>query len=157
MAYIFSTGFCDAKLDRQPVLAITALQIHDPLHTFTQQDVELDKLYMDVAVYNARVMGPNHVENIVELACRTAIAYRGPMSRFLSMCSRCRSTLAGGLSAICRTMSLTLWPYRHRCRARRSLHVRHHFSMPAISAVASDDLDWPHHVARDGRDPALAR
>ncbi|MDY0884414.1 thiamine pyrophosphate-dependent enzyme [Dongia soli] len=70
-------GLYDAKLDHQPVLAITGLQFHDLLHTFTQQDVELDKLYIDVAVYNTRVMGPNHVENAVELACRTALAYRG--------------------------------------------------------------------------------
>src|SRR5438067_1190444 len=70
-------GLYDAKLDRQPVLAITGLQFHDLLDTFTQQDVELDKLFMDVAIYNARVMGPNHVENTVELACRTALAYRG--------------------------------------------------------------------------------
>lgn len=69
-------GLYDAKLDRQPVLAITGLQFHDLLDTFTQQDVELDKLYMDVAVYNTRVMGPNHVENTVELACRSALAYR---------------------------------------------------------------------------------
>src|SRR4029079_4243297 len=67
----------DAKLDGQPVLAITGLQFHDLLHTFTQQDVELDKLFMDVCVYNARVMGPHHVQNVVELACRTALAYRG--------------------------------------------------------------------------------
>ena len=46
-------------------------------HTYTQQDVELDKLFMDVSVYNARIMGPAHVENVVELACRTALAYRG--------------------------------------------------------------------------------
>ncbi len=70
-------GLYDAKLDRQPVLAITGLQFHDLLHTFTQQDVELDKLYMDVAVYNTRIMGPNHVENAVELACRSALAYHG--------------------------------------------------------------------------------
>src|SRR6478752_2367300 len=70
-------GLYDAKLDHQPVLAITGLQFHDLLHTFTQQDVELDKLFIDVAVYNARIMGPNHVENTVELACRTALTYRG--------------------------------------------------------------------------------
>jgi len=70
-------GLYDAKLDGQPVLAITGLQFHDLVETFTQQDVELDKLYMDVCVYNARVMGPSHVENVVELACRTALAYRG--------------------------------------------------------------------------------
>ncbi len=70
-------GLYDAKLDHQPVLAITGLQFHDLLHTHTQQDVELDKLYMDVCVYNTRVMGPNHVENVTELACRTALGYRG--------------------------------------------------------------------------------
>ena len=70
-------GLYDAKLDGQPVLAITGLQFHDLIETFTQQDVELDKLYMDVCVYNARVMGPTHVENVTELACRAALSYRG--------------------------------------------------------------------------------
>jgi pyruvate dehydrogenase (quinone) len=69
-------GLYDAKLDGQPVLAITGLQFHDLVETYTQQDVELDKLYMDVCVYNARVMGASHVENVVELACRAALAYR---------------------------------------------------------------------------------
>src|SRR6516164_6781958 len=70
-------GLYDAKLDNQPVLAITGMQFHDLLHTYTQQDVELDKLFMDVALYNARIMGPTHVQNVVDLACRTALAYRG--------------------------------------------------------------------------------
>jgi pyruvate dehydrogenase (quinone)/pyruvate oxidase len=70
-------GLYDAKLDGQPVLAITGLQFHDLLHTFTQQDVELDKLFMDVCVYNSRIMGAAHVQNVTELACRTALAYRG--------------------------------------------------------------------------------
>lgn len=70
-------GLYDAKLDGAPVLAITGLQYHDLVATHTQQDVELDKLFEDVSVYNARVNGPAHVENVVELACRTALAYRG--------------------------------------------------------------------------------
>src|SRR4030081_3217819 len=65
-------GLYDAKLDGQPVLAITGLQFHDLVHTFTQQDVELDKLFIDACIYNARVMGPAHVENVMQLACRTA-------------------------------------------------------------------------------------
>src|SRR5437764_284951 len=69
-------GLYDAKLDGQPVLAITGLPFHDLNDTFTQQDVALDRLFMDVAAYNARVMGPSHVENVVDLACRTALAYR---------------------------------------------------------------------------------
>ena len=70
-------GLYDAKLDGQPVLAITGMQFHDLSDTRSQQDVELDKLLMDVSVYNARYMGPQHMENIAELACRTALAYRG--------------------------------------------------------------------------------
>jgi pyruvate dehydrogenase (quinone) len=69
-------GLYDAKLDGQPVLAITGMPFHDLSDTFTQQDVATDRLFMDVAAYNTRVMGPSHVENVVELACRTATAYR---------------------------------------------------------------------------------
>src|SRR5919205_271886 len=70
-------GLYDAKLDGQPVLAITGLQYHDLVGTFTQQDVELDKLFQDVCVYNNRIMSQAHVENVVELACRSALAGRG--------------------------------------------------------------------------------
>jgi pyruvate dehydrogenase (quinone) len=69
-------GLYDAKLDGAPVLAITGMHYHDLLHTHQQQDVELDKLFMDVALYNTRVMGPAHMKNVAELACRTALAYR---------------------------------------------------------------------------------
>src|SRR5450755_3862485 len=44
-------GLYDAKLDGQPVVAITGLPYHDMINTFTQQDVELDKVFMDVAAY----------------------------------------------------------------------------------------------------------
>jgi pyruvate dehydrogenase (quinone) len=70
-------GLYDAKLDGQPVLAITGMQFHDLTGTSTQQDVALDKLYMDVTVYNERIMGPAHVRNVVNLACRTALSRRG--------------------------------------------------------------------------------
>jgi pyruvate dehydrogenase (quinone) len=70
-------GLYDAKLDGAPVLAITGLQYHDLIGTFTQQDVALDKLFMDVCVYNERVMGSTHMENLAHLACRTALSRRG--------------------------------------------------------------------------------
>src|SRR5689334_21645139 len=57
-------GLYDAKLDSQPVLAITGLHYHDLIGTMAQQDVELDKLFMDVTVFNERVMGPAHVQNL---------------------------------------------------------------------------------------------
>jgi pyruvate dehydrogenase (quinone)/pyruvate oxidase len=70
-------GLYDAKLDGQPVLAITGHHFHDLIDTHAQQDVDLDRLYMDVAVYNTRVMGPEHVCNVAHLACRTALSRRG--------------------------------------------------------------------------------
>ncbi|MDP9053734.1 MAG: thiamine pyrophosphate-binding protein, partial [Acidobacteriota bacterium] len=70
-------GLYDAKLDGQPVIAITGLQFHDLVGTFTQQDVALDKLFMDVSCFNERVMGAAHMRNIAELACQTAVARRG--------------------------------------------------------------------------------
>ena len=70
-------GLYDAKLDGQPVLAITGLPVSDLINTHTQQDVELDRLFVDVCKYNARVMNAAHVENVVDLACRTALTYRG--------------------------------------------------------------------------------
>ncbi|HEY7318487.1 MAG TPA: thiamine pyrophosphate-dependent enzyme [Candidatus Binatia bacterium] len=70
-------GLYDAKMDRQPVLAITGHHYHDLIDTHSQQDVDLDRVYMDVALYTTRVMGTSHVENVTNLACRTALNYRG--------------------------------------------------------------------------------
>jgi pyruvate dehydrogenase (quinone) len=70
-------GLYDAKLDGQAVLAITGHHFHDLIDTHAQQDVNLDRVFADVAVYNTRVMGPSHVQNVADLACRTALAYRG--------------------------------------------------------------------------------
>jgi len=70
-------GLYDAKLDGQPVLAITGHHYHDLIDTHAQQDVDLDRTYMDVSVYNTRIMGRSHVEEVANLACRTALARRG--------------------------------------------------------------------------------
>src|SRR3989454_3308322 len=45
-------GLYDAKLDHQPVLAITGMPYHDLIGTMTQQDVALDKTFLDVAQFN---------------------------------------------------------------------------------------------------------
>lgn len=70
-------GLYDAKLDGQPVLAITGHAFHDLIDTHTQQDVDLDRLFADVTVYNARVMGVAHLRNVTDLACRTALNFLG--------------------------------------------------------------------------------
>ncbi len=70
-------GLYDAKLDRAPVVAITGHAFHDLIDTHQQQDVDLDRVFMDVSVYNTRVMGAAHIANVAHLACRTALAYKG--------------------------------------------------------------------------------
>src|ERR1044071_7908246 len=69
-------GLYDAKFDGQPVLAITGHTYHDLIGTHYQQDVDLEKLFADVAAYNERVMGPEHVCNVVDEAIKTAISKR---------------------------------------------------------------------------------
>ncbi|MGH2366323.1 MAG: thiamine pyrophosphate-dependent enzyme, partial [Chloroflexota bacterium] len=70
-------GLYDAKHDGQPVLAITGHTFHDLIGTHYQQDVDLDKLFADVAFYNERVMGPAHVVNVVDEAIKTALSLHG--------------------------------------------------------------------------------
>lgn len=71
-------GLYEAKLDRAPLIAITGLPYHDLIDTFTQQDVDHNKLFSDAALYTTRVMSAAHVENSVSLACRIALADHGP-------------------------------------------------------------------------------
>jgi pyruvate dehydrogenase (quinone) len=70
-------GLYDAKCDLQPVLAITGHTFSDLIGMDYQQDVDLDKLYMDVAVFNERVMSAPHAVNVVDMAVRTAYGRRG--------------------------------------------------------------------------------
>src|SRR5581483_2213298 len=69
-------GLYDAKFDGQPVLAITGHTFHDLIGTHFQQDVDLDKLFVDVAAYNERVMGPAHLVNVLDEAIKVALSQR---------------------------------------------------------------------------------
>jgi pyruvate dehydrogenase (quinone) len=70
-------GLYDAKCDLQPVLAITGHTFHDLIGMSYQQDVDLDKVFMDVSVFNERIMGPAHAVNAVDMAIRAAYGRRG--------------------------------------------------------------------------------
>jgi pyruvate dehydrogenase (quinone)/pyruvate oxidase len=70
-------GLYDSKLDGQPVLAVTGHHFHDLIDTSAQQDVDLDRVFADVALYSTRVMGVAHVENVTHNACRIALSRRG--------------------------------------------------------------------------------
>jgi pyruvate dehydrogenase (quinone) len=69
-------GLYDAKLDHMPVLAITGMQETQMLGTGYQQEVALDRLFMDVAEYNQMIYVPAQVATITDLAIRHALARR---------------------------------------------------------------------------------
>jgi len=95
-------GLYDAKCDQHPVLAITGHTFHDLIGMDYQQDVDLDKLYMDVSVFNERVMGAAHAVNVVDMAVRTAYGRRGVSHICIPKISRNgqspRSTAAAAMS-----------------------------------------------------------
>src|SRR4051812_4562688 len=72
-----ANGLYDAKLDHVPVLAITGMQETSVLGTEYQQEVHLDRLYADVAVYNQMVVNPAQLPSVVDNAIRAAYARRG--------------------------------------------------------------------------------
>ncbi|MGN6379477.1 MAG: thiamine pyrophosphate-dependent enzyme [Gaiellales bacterium] len=69
-------GLYDAAVDQAPVLAITGMTYHDLIGTKYLQDINHDYLFNDVAAYNQRIMGFAHVDNVTDLACRSALANR---------------------------------------------------------------------------------
>jgi pyruvate dehydrogenase (quinone)/pyruvate oxidase len=70
-------GLYDAKMDHQPVLAITGMQETAVLGTSYQQEVALDKLFADVAEYDQMIYNPVQIKAVTDLAIRTAYARRG--------------------------------------------------------------------------------
>ena len=70
-------GLYDAKLDHVPVLAITGMQQTSVLGTGYQQEVNLDKLYEDVAEYDQMIYNPAQLPTVVDNAVRVAYARRG--------------------------------------------------------------------------------
>jgi pyruvate dehydrogenase (quinone) len=69
-------GLYDAKLDHAPVLAITGMQETQLLGTGYQQEVHLEKLFIDVAEYDVMVRVPTQIPTLVDLAVRHALSRR---------------------------------------------------------------------------------
>jgi pyruvate dehydrogenase (quinone) len=70
-------GLYDAKLDHAPVLAITGAQETALLGTGYQQEVDLTKVFADVAQgYNLMITNPAQLPSAVDLAVRGALAGR---------------------------------------------------------------------------------
>jgi Thiamine pyrophosphate enzyme, N-terminal TPP binding domain len=71
-------GLLDARVEQAPLLAITGMSYHELVGTSYLQDINTDYLFNDVALYNQRIMGPQHITNVVDYAVRTSLTHRGP-------------------------------------------------------------------------------
>ncbi|GAB7388367.1 pyruvate oxidase [Bacillaceae bacterium] len=70
-------GLYDAKLDRVPVLAIAGQVESDLLGTDFFQEVNLERMFDDVAVYNQRIMSAEQLPAVVNQAIREAYVRKG--------------------------------------------------------------------------------
>ena len=130
-------GLYDAKCDQQPVLAITGHTFSDLIGMDYQQDVDLDKLFMDVSVFNERVMGAPHAVNVVDMAVRTAYGRRG-------------------VSHICIPKDIQEWPVtdKHRSNANVGASQRRleRSSIGQAGTVAHSGGRGRHQQRIEGRD-----
>ena len=70
-------GLYDARLDHAPVLAITGQVATGFIGTEAHQEVRLERLFTDVAVYSQTVTTEAQVPDVFLEACRAAVVHRG--------------------------------------------------------------------------------
>src|SRR5437868_10742690 len=72
------TGLYDAKLDHMPVLAICGQAEATVRGASYQQELNLDRVFTDVAEYVQEVTHPAQLPHVVDRAVRLALARRAP-------------------------------------------------------------------------------
>jgi len=70
-------GLYDARLDHAPVIAITGQVATGFIGTEAHQEVRLERLFADVAVYSQTVTTAAQVPDVFLEACRAAVVHRG--------------------------------------------------------------------------------
>jgi len=71
------TGLYDAKLDHQPVLAIAGQAARTTRGAHYQQEVNLDRMFQDVAEFVQEASVPSQVRHLLDKTIRIATANRG--------------------------------------------------------------------------------
>ena len=71
------TGLYDAKLDKAPVLVLAGQVENAKIGTDAFQEINLERMFDDVAVFNKRVSSPDQMPDLTHQAIRTAYAEKG--------------------------------------------------------------------------------
>lgn len=70
-------GLYDAKLDRQPVVALVGQQKRLALGSGFQQEIALEQLFADVSEFCESVVHPGQARHVIDRAFKTALTTRG--------------------------------------------------------------------------------
>jgi len=70
------TGLYDARLDHQPVLAITGQQARTAIGAHYQQELDLQSMFKDVASYVETASAPAQTRHLIDRAVRKALSGR---------------------------------------------------------------------------------
>lgn len=71
-------GLYDARMDHQPVVAVVGQQGRVSVGSDAQQELNLDRIFADVAGFVETVLTPVHAQLVIDRAVRTAKAHRCP-------------------------------------------------------------------------------
>lgn len=129
------TGLYDAKLDHQPVLAITGQVPRTARGAFYQQEVNLGLLLADVADYVQEVSAPEQTRHVIDSACRIALANR----------TACAVVLPADIQ---------LQPMKQPARAHGFVRSGVGYSSPVV-VPAAEDLDRAAEVLNAGKRVAI--
>src|SRR3712207_3870856 len=75
---LFRSGLYDAKKDKTPVLALVGQVESTKVGTDNFQELKLESMFEEVAVFNRRVQSAEQLPDMLNQAIRTAYAEKGP-------------------------------------------------------------------------------
>ena len=108
-------GLYDARLDHAPVIAITGQIATGFIGTQYHQEVNLERLFADVAVYSQTVMTADQVPDVFLEACHAAITHRGVAHVSIPTDISGRSASFGGMRHMTASMPAPVSPATADC------------------------------------------
>ncbi len=129
------TGLYDAKLDHAPVLAICGQAEATVRGASYQQELNLDRMFADVAEFVQEVTAPAQVRHVVDRAIRIAVAKRRP-------------------SVIVLTKDVQERPYKEPAHLHGFTRSGPGYSMPTI-VPKEQDLRWAADILNAGKRVAM--
>ncbi len=110
-------GLSDAKLDHAPVLAITGQVATGFIGTQYHQEVRLERLFADVAVYTQTVTTERQIPDVILEACHAAVAHRGVAHVAIATDVSGRTVSFDGAHRLVASLPARVLPADDDCRA----------------------------------------